>query len=41
MDRFEMYKVMSEVFFKRLSHAEKTDALLEVLFITKGDKNEP
>lgn len=35
-DRFEMYQVMAKVFFDRLSKEEKIDALLEVIFITKG-----
>lgn len=30
-DRFELYQVMVEVFFRRLNHDEKIDAMNEVI----------
>lgn len=38
LDRLETYKTMAEVFFRRLEHKEKIDALTEVAELIKGPK---
>lgn len=40
LDRFELYQVMAKVFFDKLNHEEKIEALVEVVELLKQDTEE-
>jgi hypothetical protein len=37
LDRLDLYRAMSIIFFNRLTKDEKVDALLEVIDVLKGN----